>query len=105
MIGLSSILAVAVAGQAAQPGSPDCVRSLAAEWEASGEPAADIARAVAIECDRRGAHPISLDGFDIVRQNRLRASYRGIFEQNALAVVVRLRACRRTPGCDIREVR
>jgi len=98
------LVLAAVVTSASQPsGSEGCVYSTARALEPSGEPARDVAAAVAAECDiRKGAPADSLAG----QMSEANAqAYRRLDEEFAIVFVMRLRACRRTPGCNLAEVR
>lgn len=86
----------------------DCVSSLARAWEVSGEAAADVAAAVAAACDttfdQAPANSV-LGRTDFEQRRRLSEDSRRLIHGAALVLVVRLRACRRTPSCALESIR
>lgn len=104
---LTIILAGALAATAeAQPG--DCVRATARALEVSGEPSADVARAVAAACDNsfKIGPAGSLDSaMTLDERKQMSADFRHIAGDNALLFILRLRACRKTSGCALSSVR
>lgn len=108
MIYVLATALVSLASQASDQRGSDCVRTLASEWEASGEPARDVARAVAIECwARDNAEPPPLGSLAAQpgALETLQRAYFDIAEGQALALIMRIRTCRRTTTCNGRLLR
>lgn len=105
MIDLLVALALATGSQ--EQGPPDCVRSYTLAFEVSGEPAGDVADAVAIACDitREQVHPDSpLGRASLETREQISQLGRRLTKDLALVLVIRIRTCRRTAGCDINTV-
>lgn len=95
---------VAMMTFAGQPESSEgCINATSRALEPSAEPARDVAAAVAAECDvRKGAPAGSLAA--TMNGSQLQA-LRRLHQDSAIVFVMRLRACRRTPGCVLSNVR
>lgn len=99
-------LALATIGQAA-PNQPhnDCLLSVASELEMSGDTASEIAAATVTACARNKEPPRSgsllatMTPTDRAAFDRLEDK---LDYDSALLAVVRIRACRKAPGCRAR---
>lgn len=82
----------------------DCLRSVATALEVSGEAASDVASATINACIPAEAYSkLGSVGASMTSQDRqeITRALRQAFEVWTLERVVRLRACRKTKGCEI----
>ena len=89
-------------------GSPalDCLRSDATTLERSGDTPSEVARAVIADCiPPGGLRPDSpLGPMAPDEQKRVLDIVRQIYSDRIILRIERVRACRKTPGCNISRV-
>lgn len=81
-----------------------CLTEMATTLEASGEQASDVAWAAVRACKKaeQSAHPGSLYAqMPLEERVRIDKVFDEMSYKDALLVVVRLRACRKTSGCNV----
>jgi hypothetical protein len=87
------------------PGQPhaQCLKSVAAALEASGEGLGDVASATVTACipAEAGGRTEAFERLSPKTQNELIRSEREQRRAEVVLMLVRLRACRRTVGCDV----
>lgn len=106
---IAGLIALAGAFATATPGQSnrECVFALARALEPSGEEARLVAEAAVIGCvsTEPTAPPSSLfAAMPPEKQTELITLSRAITRENALLYIVRIRACRKTVGCDLRAL-
>ncbi len=82
----------------------ECVETISSALEASGEPATAIAQATIFACIPAEAKPTSssiLGQMTTEDRNDILEYYRTVTERRVVLKIVRLRACRKTPGCSV----
>lgn len=102
---LTILLAASLMG--AQETHPEpCTRTAARLYEVSGEPAVDVAQAVALVCEDKSVPPVDslFWRMSLEQQKQARDLKRELTRNEALVYVMGLRTCRKTIGCKLSSI-
>jgi len=82
----------------------ECIETISSALEASGEPATVVAQATISACVTLEVKPTAsnvLGSMTLEDRKEVIETYRAAYERRIVLKIVRMRACRKTPGCSL----